>query len=152
MGGPFDFNPNYSTSFGQGVKLNGNLFKGRGAADFNLDESNNFKTEVDVFKKKAGFSFTNTALGKTKLFADTKGNLGANTNIDVGKNGNIYGYLNANMPSGSVTGGVGFKNDSTSVEAFYNSNPTIMANAFDIDTSAMRAGVSFKWNGNLSGG
>ncbi len=150
MGNPFDFNPKFNTSFSQlpGVNVSGNALKGKGSVGYSLDKNNSLDTEVNLFKGRAAAKYTTTSLlpgGKTTFQASTSGKIGVDTSFEAGTHGNVYGYVNASMSNGSVTAGVGYKNDNFSAKAFYNSNASMQNMLKDINESAMQAGVTVSY-------
>lgn len=137
--------PDYSTTFKPlpNTIIDAKLLKGKVTGNYTLSNKEKLSMDVKLFDKKAEIKYTNTTYANTTVYANTKGNIGANTSFSTGKDGNVYAYLNANMSNNTVTGGVGYENkQGFSAKAFYNSNASMQKMNEDIDTSAMKFGVS----------
>lgn len=137
--------PDFSTKYTPlpDVNVQANIAKGRLTSEYAASNKEKLSMDVKLFDKKAEIKYTNTTYGNTTIYANTKGNIGANASIPTGHDDNVYAYLNANMSNNTVTGGVGYENkQGFSAKAFYNSNASIQKLNEDISTSAMKFGVS----------
>lgn len=138
--------PDFSTQYTPlpNVNFEANAMKGRLTSEY-VTSNNKEKLSMDVklFDKKAEVKYTNTTYGNATIYANTKGNIGANASIPTDNSGNVYAYLNANMSNSTVTGGIGYENkQGFNAKAFYNSNASMQKLNEDISTSSMKFGVS----------